>query len=104
MSADEVVLSTQSILIDDELIEKIVEDEVAVDEDTDDNDNLEEEHENTKPRASVIRDAIDILANYSMYVDNIEIRTLNLKLSKIVEATMQENSKQLEITDFFKTK
>ena len=62
------------------MIEKIVEDEVAVDEDTDDNDNLEEENENeiTKPRASEIRDDIDILANYSVYVDNIEIRTLNL--------------------------
>ena len=53
------------------MIEEIVEDEVAVDEDTDDNDNLEEKNENeiTKPRASVIRHAIDILA-YSMYVDN----------------------------------
>ena len=51
-----------------------------------------------------MRDAIDILANYSTYVDNTELRTLNLKLSKIVEATMQENAKQLEITDFLKTK
>ena len=51
------------------------------------------------PRASVICDAIDILANYSMYVDNTELRTL--KLSKIVEATKQEKAKQLEITDFF---
>ena len=47
-----------------------MEDEVAVDEDTDDNDNLEEENEITKPRASVIRDAIDILENYSMYVEH----------------------------------
>ena len=49
--------------------QEIVEDEVSVDEHTYDNDNLEEENENeiTKPRASVIRDAIDILA-YSMYV------------------------------------
>ena len=64
-----------------------VEDEVAVDEDNDDNYNSEEENENeiTKPRASVIRDAIDILG-YSMYVDNTELRTLTLKLSKIVEA------------------
>ena len=84
------------------MIEEIVEDEVAVDEDTDDNDNLEEENEITKPRASVIHDAIDILANYSMYVDNTELRTLNLKLSKIMEATMQENAKQLEITEFLK--
>ena len=92
-------------MTDNKIIEEIIEDEVAVDEDTDVNGNSEEENENenTKPRASVIRDAIDILA-YSMYVDNTELRTLNLKLSKIVEATMQENAKQLEITDFFKTK
>ena len=82
-----------------------VEDEVAVDKDNTDNDTLEEVNENeiTKPRASVIHDAIDILA-YSMYVDNIELRTLTFKLSKIVEATMQENGKQLQITDFLKTK
>ena len=87
------------------MIEEIVADEVAVDdEDTDDNYNLEEENEITKARASVICDAIDMLANYSMYVDNTELRTLNLKLSKILEATMQENAKQLEITDIFKTK
>ena len=40
-----------------------------MDEDNDDNDNLDEENENeiNKPRAPIIRDAIDILA-YSMYV------------------------------------
>ena len=59
-------VSTQPILTDDEMIKEIVEDEVAVDEDTDDNYNLEEEI--TKPRAPVIRDAIDILANYSMSI------------------------------------
>ena len=58
-----VVLSTQPILTVDEMIDEIVEEEVAVDEDTDDNGHLEEENEITKPRASAIRDAIDILAN-----------------------------------------
>ena len=49
----------------------MIEEIVAVDEDTNDNDNLEVENENeiTKPRASIIRDAIDILGYYSMYVD-----------------------------------
>ena len=82
------------------MIEEIVEDEVAMDKDTDDNDNLEKENENeiTKPRASIIRNAIDILAYHSMYVDNIQLRTLNLKLSKIVAARIRENAKQLEIS------
>ena len=64
----------------------------------DDNDNLEEENKNeiTKPRAYVTHDAIDILINYSMYVDNTEFRTLTLKLSKIVEATMRRKCKTID--------
>ena len=50
------------------MIAEIVEEEVA--EDTNDNDNLEEENQNdiTKPRASIIRDAIDIPAYYTMNI------------------------------------
>ena len=58
-----------------------------MDEDTGDNNNLKGENGNeiTKPRACEIYDVIEILTNYSTYVNYAELTTLNLKLTKIVD-------------------
>ena len=52
-----------------------------------------------------VRNAIETILNFSLFIESEEIRISTVRMSKIVEKELVRNLKQIKITDFFlKTK
>ena len=98
----DLLTSNMESLTDEEILAEFRETGDGVDEDSDDE--MEMLDDATKrPAASEVRQSIDTLLTYSMFVDEgeEEIRQLTAQLSLLTERSIQKNKKQRNIQSFF---
>ena len=100
-SFDDMLVSTQEPLSDEEILADILPIDVDVQHDSDEDDSQSEVFEVlVKPNPSQLRAAIDTLMNYSMIVGTDELQGLTVKVSRIVELEMKSRTKQKQMTDY----
>ena len=100
-SFDDMLVSTQEPLSDEEILADFLPIDVDVQHDSDEDDSQSEVFEVlVKPNPSQLRAAIDTLMNYSMIVGTDELQGLTVKVSRIVELEMKSRTKQKQMTDY----
>ena len=100
-SFDDMLVSTQEPLSDEEILADFLPIDVDVQHDSDEDDSQSEVFEVLfKPNPSQLRAAIDTLINYSMIVGTDELQGLTVKVSRIVELEMKSRTKQKQMTDY----
>ena len=93
-SFDDMLVSTQEPLSDEEILADFLPIYVDVQYDSDEDDSQSEVFEVlVKPNPSQLRAAIDMLMNYSMIVGTDELQGLTVKVSRIVELEMKSHTK-----------
>ena len=96
---DDVSVTVQ-VLTDAEIFEDIQGDTVEVEED--DEEGTAEGKVAVKTYNEEVRQAIDTLLTYLLFIENREIGAVATKISSVVESELAHFSKQMTITDFFK--
>ena len=71
------------------------------DEPSDDDDGVQSEEVQKKPTSKEVRNAMDIIFNYSLFTGNKMVKSLALNLSGNLQKELNKTSKQSTINSFF---
>ena len=99
---DDQTIASQPYMNDREILADILDEEIQ-EEEVDENDEMEilSNDEPNKPTQREVREAMDILLNFTLFTDNKSMKALAIKCSNSVEAELDKSTKQTCITSFF---
>ena len=84
---------------DREILADILDEEIQVDDD--DETEIVNDDEPNKPTQREVREAMDILLNFTLFTDNESMKTMAIKYSNSLEAELKKSARQSCITSFF---